>query len=90
MNFLSTLNDDELDQVAAIVRAPEVVAEQSRRAEIRIERNEFGGSHAASWYESRPAHVLRNGSTMFHAMDCPGCANTPFTLSPRSETYWCS
>lgn len=35
-------------------------------------------------------HVLRPGSDMFHAMDCPGCMNTPFTLSPRSETYWSS
>ncbi len=27
-----------------------------------------------------------------HDMDCPGfgCAATPFTLSPRSETYWSS
>jgi hypothetical protein len=25
-----------------------------------------------------------------HDMDCPGCANTPFTASPRSETYWAS
>lgn len=23
-----------------------------------------------------------------HDMDCPGCQDTPFTLSPRSETYW--
>jgi hypothetical protein len=39
---------------------------------------------------SRPQHVLRTGSTMFHAMDCPGCVNTPFTASPRSESYWCN
>ncbi len=25
-----------------------------------------------------------------HDMDCPGCINTPFTASPRSETYWSS
>lgn len=25
-----------------------------------------------------------------HDMDCPGCAGTPFTASPRSETYWAS
>jgi uncharacterized CHY-type Zn-finger protein len=40
--------------------------------------------------EQHPLHTLRPGSTMFHTMDCPGCQNTPFTASPRSETYWCS
>lgn len=25
-----------------------------------------------------------------HDMDCPGCRDTPFTASPRSETYWSS
>ena len=25
-----------------------------------------------------------------HDMDCPGCQDTPFTASPRSETYWAS
>lgn len=25
-----------------------------------------------------------------HDMDCPGCKDTPFTASPRSETYWAS
>ena len=25
-----------------------------------------------------------------HDYDCPGCIDTPFTLSPRSETYWSS
>lgn len=25
-----------------------------------------------------------------HDMDCPGCAGTPYLLSPRSETYWSS
>lgn len=23
-----------------------------------------------------------------HDYNCPGCINTPFTASPRSETYW--
>ena len=23
-----------------------------------------------------------------HDMDCPGCADTPSLLSPRSDTYW--
>jgi hypothetical protein len=23
-----------------------------------------------------------------HDMDCPGCSDTPFTSSPRSEAYW--
>ena len=35
-----------------------------------------------------PKHTLRPGSDMFHTMDCPACQDTPFTLSPRSETYW--
>ncbi len=25
-----------------------------------------------------------------HDMDCPACQDTPFTASPRSETYWAS
>lgn len=25
-----------------------------------------------------------------HDADCPGCKDTPFTASPRSETYWAS
>jgi hypothetical protein len=25
-----------------------------------------------------------------HDMDCPSCQDTPFTASPRSETYWSS
>lgn len=25
-----------------------------------------------------------------HDLDCPGCVDTPFTASPRSETYWSS
>jgi hypothetical protein len=25
-----------------------------------------------------------------HDTDCPGCQNTSFTASPRSETYWSS
>lgn len=25
-----------------------------------------------------------------HDYDCPGCADIPFTASPRSETYWSS
>lgn len=25
-----------------------------------------------------------------HDMDCPGCVDTPFLASPRSETYWSS
>ena len=39
---------------------------------------------------STPKHTLRPGSDMFHTMDCPGCQDTPFTSSPRSETYWSS
>ena len=43
-----------------------------------------------------PVHT-RNGKAdgpwdygMTHDMDCPGCKDTPFTASPRSETYWSS
>lgn len=25
-----------------------------------------------------------------HDMDCPGCQDTPYLSSPRSETYWAS
>lgn len=25
-----------------------------------------------------------------HDYDCPGCQDTPFLISPRSETYWSS
>jgi len=25
-----------------------------------------------------------------HDMSCPACQDTPFTASPRSETYWAS
>lgn len=25
-----------------------------------------------------------------HDMDCPACQGTPYTASPRSETYWAS
>ncbi len=35
-----------------------------------------------------PPEGWRYGQT--HDMDCPGCINTPFTASPRSETYWSS
>jgi hypothetical protein len=31
-----------------------LAAEIGRRAEIRMERGEFGGSHPASWYDPRP------------------------------------
>lgn len=45
-----------------------------------------------------PVHTVRGraigpegvpyGTT--HDMDCPACQGTPFTASPRSETYWAS
>lgn len=44
----------------------------------------------------RPQHKIRGeiGAKgeygQRHDMDCPGCQDTPFTLSPRSETYWAS
>lgn len=34
--------------------AQAIVKEDQRRAEIRIERGEFGTGHDAAWYESRP------------------------------------
>jgi hypothetical protein len=37
---------------------------------------------------SRELPSIRYGET--HDMDCPGCVDTPFTASPRSETYWAS
>lgn len=55
------------------------------------------GVLAASKVE-RPVHTVRGkaigpegvpyGTT--HDMDCPACQGTPFTASPRSETYWAS
>lgn len=48
--------------------------------------------------EAVPVHTVRGkpigpeGSPygVTHDMDCPGCVDTPFTASPRSETYWSS
>jgi len=48
--------------------------------------------------EAKPVHTVRGkvigeeGSPygVTHDMDCPGCQDTPFTASPRSETYWSS
>lgn len=44
-----------------------------------------------------PVHTVRGKTSaegwaygVTHDMDCPGCKNTPFTASPRSETYWAS
>jgi len=45
-----------------------------------------------------PVHTVRGGkpASIFggygvtHDMDCPGCKDTSFTASPRSETYWSS
>ena len=47
---------------------------------------------------ARPVHTVRGkvigpeGSPygVTHDSDCPGCIDTPFTASPRSETYWSS
>jgi hypothetical protein len=46
--------------------------------------------------ESTPVHTVRGHAIgpegvpygTNHDMDCPGCANTPFSLSPRSDHYW--
>lgn len=32
-----------------------------------------------------PGHYGRT-----HDFNCPGCIDTPYTISPRSETYWAS
>lgn len=45
-----------------------------------------------------PEHTVRGGKNariyggygITHDMDCPGCKDTPYTSSPRSETYWAS
>ena len=47
---------------------------------------------------AKPVHTVRGkvigpeGSPygVTHDMDCPGCKDTSFTASPRSETYWSS
>jgi len=37
----------------------------------------------------KPASIY-GGYGVTHDMDCPGCKDTSFTASPRSETYWSS
>ena len=45
-----------------------------------------------------PAHTVRGGKDasiygaygINHDMDCPGCKDTPYLISPRSDTYWTS
>lgn len=58
-------------------------------AEIRIKQDQV--LHRA------PRHTVRGQTSengwpygVTHDMDCPACQDTPFTLSPRSETYWAS
>lgn len=43
-----------LPTVEGMVAFSKVNREIGRRAEIRIERHEFSGSHPGSWYDSRP------------------------------------
>jgi hypothetical protein len=48
--------------------------------------------------ETEPVHTVRGGKParefggygVTHDMDCPGCQDTSFLASPRSETYWSS
>lgn len=41
------------------------------------------------WIGGLPISSTNRGEyERVHQMDCPGCALIPFTMSPRSETYW--
>lgn len=50
-----------------------------------------------SLQQEKPVHTV-DGKTSedgwpygtTHDYDCPGCVDTPFLASPRSETYWSS
>ena len=50
------------------------------------------------FYDEKPKRHTVNGKTSdegwaygtTHDYDCPACQDTPFTASPRSETYWSS
>lgn len=52
-------------------------ASKAAAAEVHTVRGEPIGPEGAPY-----------GTT--HDMSCPGCQSTPFTASPRSETYWSS
>jgi hypothetical protein len=74
----------------------EVITDWERKVTVRVP-DTF--RHAVTVPEPpRPVHTIRGkpigpeGSAygVTHDMDCPGCRDIPFTLSPRSETYWCS
>jgi len=64
--------------------------------DVTVERG-YGGEWAVE-LTHRPLHTVRGepigpdgvpyGTT--HDYDCPGCAGTAYTASPRSETYWAS
>jgi hypothetical protein len=48
-------------------------------------------------HEAAPVHTVGGKTSaegwaygVTHDMDCPGCKDTPFLISPRSETYWSS
>jgi hypothetical protein len=77
----------DLDIVEASALAGELIAAVAKVANSAAK---VAAVQAASQTAQVKPHVLRKGSDMFHAMDCPGCEGTAFTASPRSETYWSS
>jgi hypothetical protein len=52
-------------------------------------RLEPAGSPVHTVKGGKPASIY-GGYGVTHDMDCPGCQDTSFTASPRSETYWSS
>lgn len=79
-----SFDDEILDSALAIAQsatglldgwAAKVTAEIQRRAEIRINRGEFGGQHDAEWYESRPIPDPADDEP--HATLCEICGMFP-------------
>lgn len=90
----ATWDDESLDMVMGSVLVTalrvsnedwvaQVEAERTRRAEIRLERGEFGGSHVAAWYEAR---VLCTGIV---SPDGDRCGNTAIMVDTDDEQARC-
>ncbi len=79
--LIAANKDGDTTEVAAILYALDKVAEKE----------------AADAAAAPLAHTVRGESSsegwaygVTHDADCPGCAGTDFTSSPRSESYWAS
>lgn len=86
----------EADRYAFLHSLPafDVLRDVDQAAELLRERGLDGAldvtrvTHTISGRLIGPGNPGPYGRT--HDMDCPGCQSTPFTASPRSETYWSS